>query len=303
MPSTIDPSQFLSSSNAHRLASEVRERCNANQCPIPIESIAKKEEAIVKFAQILSDGALVRNKERHIIKINEAIHLYRQRFTIAHELGHVLLDRMHQKFANAHECSTGTFTNTNKEERFCDSFASHLLIPDKAIVEFSEWNGVSIRKLIRKAHELEVSLTPLIWRVLEQAPYKSGFLWFRMMPKPTDPNNLKLRLDWGVFPKSERIYLPKYDSVSKNSPIYQAFGSSEERVLKDVEVDFGSLRERRNLMVKAIGQAVLTIVLPKEIDPDIMFKRNKESLLPFMKFDEPEGEEDGIPRKSMECSP
>lgn len=286
MPTTIDTIQFFSSSNARRLASEVQERFNDNRYPIPIELIAKKEGVIVKFTLILSEGALVRDKEKYIIKVNKAIHLYRQRFTIAHELGHVLLNRLHPKLANTYKCSIGTFTNKNKEERFCDSFASYLLIPDKAIVKFSEWNRISIREFIRKAHELKVSLTPLIWRVLEQAPYESGFLWFRMMPKPTDPNDIKLRLHWGVFPKSERIYLPRYDAVPKSSCIHQAMGSSKEKLYKNVKMGFGNLRSRRNIIVKAIGQAVLTIVLPNEIDPDIMLTRDKNPLLPFIGVNE-----------------
>ena len=285
--------QFLSPLNARRLASETQERCNVNQYPIPIVSIAKKEGVIVEFTQILSDGALVRTKENCIIKVNESIPPYRQRFTIAHELGHVLLDRLYQKFTNIHECSTGIFPLKNKEERFCDSFASYLLIPDTAIIEFSEWNRISIQELVRKAHQLKVSLSSLVWRVLEQTPYESGFLWFRMMPKPTDSNDIKLRLHWGVFPKSERIYLPQYDSVPKTSPIHQAIGSSEERLYKDVKLDFGSLRGRRNIIVKAIDQVVLTIVLPKEVDPDIMLMRSTDSLLPFIEVNELEWKEGG----------
>lgn len=258
--------QFLSRLNARKLANKIHQRYDIDQYPIPIESIAQGEGAIIKYTLMLSEGSLVRNKEGYIIKVNKAFHPYRQRFTIAHEFGHLLLDQLYPKFANTHDCSTGTFINKNKEEQFCDSFASYLLIPDKAIVEFSEWNGISIQKVIRKKHELKVSLTPLVWRVLEQAPYESGFLWFRIMPKPTDQNDIKLRLDWGVFPKSERIYLPPYDSVPKSSPIHQVIGSSEEKLYKGVKMDFGSIRGRRNIMVKAIGQAVLTIVLPKEIE-------------------------------------
>jgi len=293
MSRSIETMQILSRSNAHKLASEIHQRYNIGQHPIPIETIAQGEGAIIKYPPILSEGSLVRNKDVYIIKINRMFHPYRQRFTIAHELGHVLLDRLYKKFADTNECLIGRFTNKNKEERFCDSFASFLLIPDKAIVEFSEWRGISIREVIKKAHKLKVSLTPLVWRVLEQAPYESGFIWFRMMPKPADPNDIKLRLDWGVFPKSERIYLPKYDSVPRSSPIYQAFGNSEEKIHKNVKIDFGNLRGSRNLIVKAIGKAVLTIVLPKEIDPNIILKRDKDSLLPFMEVDELKGDADG----------
>jgi len=63
-------------------------------------------------------------------------------------------------------------------------------------------------------------------------------------------------------------------SIPESSPIYQAFGSSEEKLHKEVKLDFGSLRGRRNLIVKAISQAILTIVLPVEIDPDMILNRH-----------------------------
>ena len=123
----------------------------------------------------------------------------------------------------------------------------------------------------------------MLWRVLEQVPYEGGFIWFRTMSKPTDPKELRLRLDWGVFPKSEKIFLPRYDSVPENSPIRKALEESEERLFRDVKLDFGSLRGKWNLIAKVMGQAVLTILIPKEIDPDTLPNRRKNcSLLGFM---------------------
>ena len=254
--------------NARKLASEVREHHNIYRWPIPIGLIAKNEGAVVKYTALGVDGSLVHEiKESYVVNVNSTIHPYRQRFTLAHELGHILLlKHIKQKPASTYyyRCLTRTFINQKREEEFCNAFASYLLIPDETIIEFHEWNAISIHKLVRKAHELKVSLTPLVWRVLEQAPCEGGFLWFRMMPKPTDPTDVKLRLDWGIFPKSERMYLPRYDSVPKNSSIHRAFRSSKEKLCKGVKLDFGSLRGKRNIIVKALGQAVLTIVLPKE---------------------------------------
>jgi len=269
-----DIHQKVTMTTAEELASEILRRHNVSGYPIPIERIAQNEGANVQYTQILCEGTLSRTEEGYVIRVNRNSPPHRRRFTIAHELGHIVFARLNLKVANTRQCSPESFSNGREEERFCDRFAASLLIPDNAITEFTEWKEISIQRLIRKAHELKVSIKSLIWRVVEQAPYEGGALWFRMMAKPTDPKDVKLRLEWGVFPKNKRMYLPRYDAVPKNSPIYQALTCPGERIYHNVKLDFGSLRGRRTLLMKAIGQQVLAIVLPKEISPNTMLPQN-----------------------------
>src|SRR5437764_12493286 len=61
--------------------------------PVPVERLAKKE-GILLCPLPGSDeisGALIRKQGRAIIAVNPAHHENRQRFTIAHELGHYFL--------------------------------------------------------------------------------------------------------------------------------------------------------------------------------------------------------------------
>jgi hypothetical protein len=251
---------------AQEWAQELLKKHNvtATRSPVPVESIASHYGAIIQYTELLADGSLTPNDGRYIMRVNHTSHPYRRRFTIAHELGHILLAELDQQ-SRSRFCSINPFTG-NQEERFCDSFAANLLIPGNAIRELTDWRLMSIKKMVRKAHECEVSLSPLVWRILEEATYEGGALWFRMMGKPADPQDIKLRLDWGVFPKSQRLYLPRFDSVPKTSPIYQATTFHGESIHEDVKLDFGSLRDRRTILVKAFPQAVLVIVFPKEFD-------------------------------------
>ncbi len=250
-----------------KAAEEIRRRHNVDRYPVPIGMIAEKEGAVIKYAPMISDGSLTRTTQGYLIKINQISHPYRQRFTMAHELGHMVLGRVMEKSASGRNCTPGRFTDEREEERWCDCFAAYLLIPDSAVAMFNDWKEISIEKLIQIAHQVEVSVGALVWRALEEAPYEGGALWFRMMAKPTDPTDIKLRLDWGVFPKSTRMYLPRYDAVPKTSPIHQAMAHPSENVYEDVNLNFGSLRGKRTLMVKAISQRVLAIVLPEEVNP------------------------------------
>src|SRR5438105_1193429 len=63
--------------------------------PVPVEQIARTRGAIIRRGRVEPkvSGFLYRNAPRGhaIIGVNSTQHLNRQRFTIAHELGHLLL--------------------------------------------------------------------------------------------------------------------------------------------------------------------------------------------------------------------
>ncbi len=82
----------------------------------------------------------------------------RNRFTLAHELGHLILD-----FDNDIE--------DKEKERYCDYFASCLLMPSKAMKKEFEFNNicttrnVSINEIILIAKEYKVSINAVIMRL------------------------------------------------------------------------------------------------------------------------------------------
>lgn len=156
------------------------------------------------------------------------------------------------------------------EERFCQRFASCLLIPDVAVSEFAEWRNVSIEQLCGVKRTLQVSTQALLWRVLEQLPFDGGALIFRRMAKPNDPTEIRMRLEWGIFPHLPKTYLPKYASVPCDSPIVTVLDHSREVLFRDVVLNFGNLRTTRSMLLRSYGQSVVTLVLPSKLDPDLL---------------------------------
>ncbi|MGH7751081.1 MAG: ImmA/IrrE family metallo-endopeptidase, partial [Candidatus Dormibacteria bacterium] len=61
--------------------------------PINVEYIAQRLNATVRYAKLGADlsGMLIRDGDRTIISVARSHAKVRQRFTIAHELGHLLL--------------------------------------------------------------------------------------------------------------------------------------------------------------------------------------------------------------------
>src|SRR6266581_833289 len=78
-----------------RAAQKLLDANAVTRAPIPVEDLADGLKIDVRYSEGSDDvsGALIRNKDAVVIAVNSAQHENRQRFTIAHELGHFLLHR------------------------------------------------------------------------------------------------------------------------------------------------------------------------------------------------------------------
>jgi hypothetical protein len=273
MEAHISTIQLKGPVSPEQLAREVLSHHPVIRMPIPIAMIATQEGAEVRYRHIVPHGGLSFTPHGYVITVNAALSDQRQRFTIAHELGRLLLDRDYRRTRQQRACVTtdyrlGGVSHITDEERLCDVFANHLLIPQEAHADLDNWEAISIPALVRRARSLHLSPITLAWRVVECAPHSAGILVFRTMGKPTAPDNTRLRLDWGRFPKEQRIYLPRYDVVPNDSPIHQALGCRSQLFLPCVKLNFGSLRGVNSLLVAEIGRLgedmLLAIVLPRE---------------------------------------
>lgn len=104
----------------------------------------------------------------------------RQRFTIAHELGHLILN---------------IDNNELDEEKLCNRFASALLMPKEAVInEFGDSRGkISFFELTAFKNEYKVSYTAIIYRlndlnVISEYLYKSLSKYLSKRIGKNDPN-------------------------------------------------------------------------------------------------------------------
>ena len=108
--------------------------------PVPVEAIARALEIEIKLDKVDDDlsGFIVRDKQsrKAIIGANKSHHPHRQRFTIAHELGHFLLHEGHM----IHLDEKGDALRVNlrnsesargedNDEKEANLFAAELLMP------------------------------------------------------------------------------------------------------------------------------------------------------------------------------
>lgn len=126
--------------------------------PVPLEQIAKKLGATVSFEPFEGQlsGMLYRDALHTVIGINSAHPHTRQRFTIAHEIGHfrlhkgrpVIVDKaMQEKLVHLNRRDENSSRATDREEIEANQFAAALLMPRDAVLREVQRRVARHRKL------------------------------------------------------------------------------------------------------------------------------------------------------------
>lgn len=124
---------------ARKAAQKILEEFSMSKVPIPVDRIAKKLGAIIRYSPMdneeLSGMIFVKN-DIPIIGVNALHHPNRQRFTIAHELGHFVLHRAEiEREVHIDTKFSGLMRDQKSADGIDDleieanSFASELLMP------------------------------------------------------------------------------------------------------------------------------------------------------------------------------
>jgi Zn-dependent peptidase ImmA (M78 family) len=132
----------MTNNRIEKLCEQLLEEHGIDQPPVPIKEIAEAIGLTVHFKDFEGNnisGFLYRDKESDIIGVNSSHPSTRQRFTIAHEIGHFILhkrdtmrvDRLFTiNFRNAVSA-----TATSREEIEANAFAATILMPKKLVIE------------------------------------------------------------------------------------------------------------------------------------------------------------------------
>ena len=136
--------------------------------PIDIFAIVNgwkdKKITIVKYPMSSRiSGMCTKEKEDIVICINSKTSYGRQRFTLAHELYHVLYEEGMQRVI----CDMSMNSDKSESEREADQFASYLLMPYDALLEYEhdkeKW---SLEKIIDAEQFFQVSHQAMLHRLV-----------------------------------------------------------------------------------------------------------------------------------------
>ena len=121
------------------------------------------------------DAMLVPLPQGYSVVINENAPHPRQRYSLAHELGHIMLletdsSALRPTRATRYRSSNSATQAKKTEERLCDAIAAELLMPEEIFTREVEKSGRSLEHLPRLANAFDTSLTATAIRYWELLP-------------------------------------------------------------------------------------------------------------------------------------
>ncbi len=169
---------------ASRAAQELLEQAAVSSLPVKVHQLAK-QRAFVMRDPLPNDvsGMLIPaasdSKKPWIIVLNKTHAPQRQLFTLAHELGHIMLHQYTTPHADGAQRirfrDGASSTGTDRDEIEANQFAAELLMPAKLLfprlreIGLESWDGDPPQevsdKLADLAHECGVSMQALIVRL------------------------------------------------------------------------------------------------------------------------------------------
>ena len=119
------------------IVNDLLEACGINEVPVAVELIAEHLGAQVAYSRYKGElaGILVRSDNGPaVIGVNSMNHIHRQRFTIAHECGHLCLHKGKDVFIDR-AFRVSTSQRADPEEIEANRFAVELLMPHDRFLE------------------------------------------------------------------------------------------------------------------------------------------------------------------------
>lgn len=289
-------------------ASRVLQESGVTHPPVPIRAVAAyygvkrivRTNSNNRETDSYSSAVLTQRDGEYIIALHGADDENRVRFSIAHELAHLLAFPDYLKKTSPGQilahwlhlgpqwsiCPTGTAhegdTDDRQLEKLCNKAAGMLLMPDNWFMSLAERQPPSINSVRWLAKRFAVSVKAVVTRMgqLPDPVWPCVLLVSRYIPKPdgTKPN---LRISWFAKPSNLDYYVPRFKAIPQSCSIHQAYTSGRlVRNRREILNLGGGLRGE--FMVESarlsdpVGLYVLTVLRkpdwtqwsgPKTIDP------------------------------------
>ena len=139
---------------------------------VDVEALAEALDISVQYERLASDmsGVLLVEDRSAKVAVNESHHRNRQRFTLAHEIGHVLLHAAEDRvFVDRRFFRNAWSTKGElREEIEANAFAASLLMPKRFIAQHLEpGTGITDLDVFRLATRFEVSEQAMTLRLVK----------------------------------------------------------------------------------------------------------------------------------------
>jgi Zn-dependent peptidase ImmA (M78 family) len=169
---------MINKNQIRKQINELLQLANVNESPVPVEKIARLYGAHIRYEPLEGDisGFIYRENETTIIGVNSSHSPTRQRFTIAHELGHMQLhsdNELHIDRVFVHMRNEKSSQAVDIKEIEANLFAAELLMPIEMVI--SDWRQREMplsydyeddKFIAKMAKSYKVSLQAMIFRLM-----------------------------------------------------------------------------------------------------------------------------------------
>jgi len=241
---------------------------------VPVEELAEHLGITVNRRPLLRGArgtSTVTGGEPEIV-VEPNLHEPRARFTIAHEIAHLLVDSSVLDGPAVTKVSAST---PGEIEGFCHNFAAKLLVPTEAIEEVSEWSNLTIRKVAKRGSELGVGVEPTLRRVLEVAYGDGGLLLFDRVDGVNPDRPFKLQR--GVFPSMDlhaaadtTIIIPYVSEQFQ--PLLDAYEEGTEHLIQSMSVNLSPFPKKKSVRTAVRARSYTGQLLIVLVPPDISWE-------------------------------
>ncbi len=225
-----------------------------------LAGIKRIEKADLGHDRADAGAVLLRFRDGYVIKANQNQNLARQRFSCAHEIGHILLGELElEPLMEDVEFQTFNPQSQAKDrqsprERLCDAAATELLMPESVFKKYLSGFDVSIKSLEQLANIFKVSVQSAAIRIAELNVQPCLALKWRSQ---TGTKSKSLRLAWCVPPggksRVKANYMPVHTIAGHTSALYKAY-QSENYVKSSKLFRLGTVTRRCPMESKGFGR-------------------------------------------------
>lgn len=153
--------------------------CGIDSVPVDINKFLAIAKADLRETTRLgagTAGSSMQVGDRHIILVNSADSPERRRFTVLHEIAHIVLDLPSNHGAQSDPSELFSYARRPPEEVICDTFAAECLLPEKFVRRDMQSAVAGFDFVAEMAERYQASLSCAASRVAANAPYACAYV-------------------------------------------------------------------------------------------------------------------------------
>lgn len=248
--------------------------------PVDLDLVASFQGVrSIDLVEMSQAGRLIPDEGGYRIQLNASHPVPKRRFTIGHEIGHLLIPSYRRQPHHVEDIATGQFDASDasqEEEYLCDIAATELLLPDRLFRPYAQAAGCHLSAVLELATRFEASREATARRLIELDLWPCALvLWHQAYKKSEvplsfqstlgvewDPPTPKLRVRYAVTSATFGYFIPTQLSVAHDGLLTRCFTEggpvSGEEVLR-----IGKGGREVTFHVMAVARDFLSHVGPK----------------------------------------